>query len=462
MDTSKNYWEKSVTKLKGLSYNSSIKSFFVKIWLSLKIIYGDMSRCDLFKHASGMAYITLFSLIPSLAAIFSLVSLFSPLMVSGDANLIEQGKFFILSHLAAGSGDQVINQIDSFIGKLDISKIGLTGFAGIVVTLILLIRQIEIALNKIFDVSKPRNIVTRFVYFWTFLTLGTFLTSLSIGVIADFDFSKFLSVGESNDFAPSEKSIFASFVPFCGQWVFFALLYKIVPNCRVATRSCIIGAFVASCLLFFGSQFYGYYLKLFTNYRAIYGAVAAIPSFLLWLYILWLITLLGAVISRRHQEGFYAGYLPDYVVSMNDLRLTVNKGEVLQGRIILPFLLLLYIYRAFYKDGSSISLKSVNKKIKVPAEWLDDAYNILVDKGYINFENKKNSTDHTTYNLFPTKAADKIKVHDVLHDIVGNGVTYIQNSFSTLKKDPDLQYIKNIVANDEKEESKTLLQVLNL
>ncbi len=132
-----------------------------------RVLRLDAERSDLFKHASGMAYVTLFSLVPSLAAVFALISLFKPVFGPGS-QIFDLVQSFILTNLATGTGQMVTSHIRGFLANLNMTKIGLTGFLGLIFSLVLILRQIELAFNTIWQVSKPRHVIMRFIYFWTF------------------------------------------------------------------------------------------------------------------------------------------------------------------------------------------------------------------------------------------------------------------------------------------------------
>lgn len=457
MDSKTRFWQRWASQLTEVG-KTLYDSPFGKVIDGLLVLYQDMTRADVFKHASSMAYITLFSLIPSLAAIFSLVSLFSPLMIDqGEgANLIEQGKDFILENLAAGSGDQVVEYIESFLAKLDVKRIGLTGFAGIVVTLILLIRQIEIALNKIFAVVKPRNIVTRFVYFWTFLTLGTFLLSLSFGVLASVQLPSFLSFldGAALDTDPS-KSSWSGLIPLVGQWLFFAFVYQLVPNCKVAVRGALLGGGVAALLLYIASNLYGYYLSTFSNYQAIYGAVAAIPSFLLWLYILWIITLLGAILCHRYQQGFsQTNVLPA------DVPLDRATNELLSLRAILPLVLLGKIYDGFHRQGQPVSLASVQKQLNVVPDWLEQSYSQLLDEGLVTTKENPAVEGVWQDELYPVQSGDRLTLAEAYQRLVGAPKTAAKGLYRGFADDPVSAALLPMAAADTPLLSKTFTEIL--
>lgn len=479
MDTKARFWQRWAAQLTELA-KAIHASSFGKVIDGVMVLYQDMARADVFKHASSMAYITLFSLIPSLAAIFSLISLFSPLMIDHGQgeNLIEQGKTFILSNLAAGSGDQVVEYIESFLAKLDVKRIGLTGFAGIVVTLILLIRQIEIALNKIFAVVKPRNIVTRFVYFWTFLTLGTFVLSLSFGVLASVQLPSFFGFldDSATDLAADPSAVGAAaeaaaanaksaalesgrrwggLISLGAQWLFFAFVYQLVPNCKVAIRGALLGGGVAALLLSIASSVYGYYLSTFSNYQAIYGAVAAIPSFLLWLYILWIITLLGAILCHRYQQGFSQNN-----VLPAEVPLDRATNELLSLRAILPLVLLGKVYEGFHQTGQKVTLASIQDSMNVVPDWLEQSYQQLLDEGLITTKEDPGVEGVWQGALYPVRSGDRLTLAEAYRQLVGEPAAAAKGMYRGFARDPVSSALLPVAATDTALLSRTFYDIL--
>lgn len=351
-----------------------------KISYTFSIVWQDIVRCDLLKQASAMAYITLFSLVPSLAAIFTLISLFTPLLGS-NSYLMQSMRDFILHNLAAGSGTQVVQYLEQFMSQLDFKRIGMTSFTGIVVTLILLLRQIEQALNRIWLVRQDRNVVTRFVYFWTFLTLGMFAGSIIVGLVSGYRIQELLDVSAVVGKRSWTAQVFSSVMTW-GVWVvFFFLAYKIIPNCSVGRREAAIGAIIAGTLLHVSARFYGTYAGNFTNYQNIYGALAALPVFLFWIYICWVIILFGALVAWRIQQGFPESKSED----------TVDRVESPMDRIrniriqeMLPMVLLIIIYRNFSAgNGHPLSMEEMVARAKLPKDWLLDAVEALIQLGLV-------------------------------------------------------------------------------
>ncbi len=352
----------------------------LKIRHTATVIWDDVIRCDLLKQASAMAYITLFSLVPSLAAVFTLLSLFTPLLGS-NSHLMTSMRGFILQNLAAGSGTQVVDYLEQFLKQLDLQKIGMTSFAGIVVTLILLLRQIEQALNRIWLVRQDRNMVTRFVYFWTFLTLGMFAGSIVIGVVSGYRIQELIDVTAVVGKRSFISQTISSVVTW-GVWVgFFFLAYKVIPNCPVGRREAGIGAVVAATLIHQGSRLYGYYASNFTNYKNIYGALAAVPVFLFWIYICWAIILFGALIAWRIQQGFPSSEAEETV---DKVVTPLDRIRNLRIQEMLPLAVLIVVHRHFASgNGRPVALDEIVVKSKLPQDWILDACEALIQLGLI-------------------------------------------------------------------------------
>ncbi len=388
--------------------------YLKKFYLGIRILGHDLKRNDMFKQASAMAYITLFSLVPSLAAIFTLISIFRPFL--GEQNqLMVQVKEFILQNLAAGSGEQVVKYLDTFLANLDLKKIGISSFAGLLITLLLLLRQIEEALNSVWMVHKGRSIFRRFFYFWAFLTLGAFILSIVVGLSSGFNFENLLSFQDS---VKGGRSILSGLSTFLGGVAFFFLLYKTVPNTSVALKEALIGACVSSFLFQQASRFYGIYIKSFTNYQSLYGALAALPLFLFWLYICWLIILFGAVLAWRVGEGFHFEDKKDY---LDDLLKRENFLASSHFKALIPFFITLEVYRRFLEGGGKgRTYHELASGLKVPLDWVHDSVESLIRTGLMvaskhsTPDSKSGDEDELGIELFPAFPATNIKVSDIV------------------------------------------------
>lgn len=339
-----------------------------------RTIVQDLVRCDVLRQASAMAYVTLLSLVPSLVAIFCVISLFSPL-VAGHLSLIDKLRQFILANLATGSGESVISYLDNMLKDLDFAKIGWSSFASVLVTLILLLRQIEEALNKIWLIRRARNVFLRFMYFWSFLTLGLVVLGTLLGASSGFDLARLLRMHE----ASPVHDHFGWLWGIVGGGLFFFALYKVVPNCKVKSWTAAIGSLVAAFLLQQAGRLYGIYVKDARNYQTLYGALAQLPLFLTWLYICWVVILLGALISWRLQEGF-----PPPEEDTFSAKTPMEHWRDTQVRGVLPILAMLAIYKHFETgEGDGVKAQNLGKKLDLPLLWVAESLDILVALGYI-------------------------------------------------------------------------------
>lgn len=329
---------------------------YAQVW------WQDFLRCKILQHAYAMAYVSLLSLIPSLSALLAVLTLFSPLLAE-DSNFVEEIRNFILSHLTTGSGEEILSYLESFISNLDLNKIGLTGFVGTLITLVLLLRQIEIALNSIFQIYKPRNLVTRFVNFWTFTTLGAFSLALFLTTLSSYE-----TAGLS-ELWKTVSSWFNKLIMV----LLFSLIYKLIPNCKVKIGPALMGGVFATVLLSLAGKLFQAYIVLFTNYQAIYGAaLAALPTFLLWLYIIWVIVLLGALVTWRMQQGF-RWELTNRAVSLQYPPAVANEIKY-----HLPPIILLKCYDDFQENnGQGCSLDGLAKDLELPLYWIEEAVETL-------------------------------------------------------------------------------------
>jgi membrane protein len=373
----------------------------------MRVIYDDINRTDLLRQATAMAYVTLLSIVPSLAVVFVLIGVFSP-VVGQSGGVLEQARGFILDNLAAGTGESVVTHLEGLIANLDLAKVGWSSFAGALVSLVLLLKQIETALNQVWSVRKARNLVVRFIYFWTFLTLGVFVASMLVGMSSGFRLPSFLS----NDLIKSSvESVPTSSLTWLVTYIveigFFFLLYKIVPNCQVSMREAAAGGLLAGTLFHFASRFYGIFISKFANYQLVYGAIAAFPVFLMWLYICWLIILFGAVAAWRYGQG-----MPEETGHTIDVPLNaMDRLRNIHLQSIVPLVCMLAIYQRFAEaKGQGISGRELAVNLHLHATWVLDGLESLAQLGYI-IESQP-TTDHEG-RYYPAIPPEKVKVKDL-------------------------------------------------
>ena len=382
---------------------------FIKTPHRLRLLFTklltEFTKADLFAQAAAMAYTTLLSLIPSLAAVFILLSLFNPMGADGsNQDLTSYLKNFLVNNLTPKSAEQVSGVLENLLENLSLTKIGISSILGLFVSLSLLLRQIEMALNKVFGIRKERNIFTRFVHFWTFMTLGIFFASIGTSMLGGFNLDLNQWIGDSSN-QPQTHSIWQSFIPFAGSFVFFVALYQLVPNTKVSFKYSCVGAFIVSILFKIASWAFTLYITKFASQEAIYGALAALPVFLTWLYLCWVVILFGGFIVAKLQFG-----LPDITNSEQE---KVTISEAFHQSIwnsYLPVLCLVQIYQNFThaKQPTTSDLAEIynveNSKIEDACIYLEELKLICTKAG-------------PSEKWIATQPADQIKLVEVAQKI---------------------------------------------
>lgn len=367
----------------------------IKLWL-------DFQTADLFGQAAAMVYTTLLSLVPSLAAVFIVLSLFNPIEnISGGQNFTQIARDFLVQNLTPDSADQVSKIIDSLIANLSIAKIGITSVVGLFISLSLLLRQIELALNKVFGIRTERNLFKRFTHFWTFMTLGIFLTSVGTGILTGFNIDPGAWLHGTSEPSAGEKWT-SALAELTFTFAIFFSLYLIVPYTKVRKKPAAIAAITVTLLFQVCQWGFGIYVNIFSKQEAIYGALAALPVFLMWLYICWIVILLGGYIAARYQYGFLSENTSDEVQAHN--LATSYRNKLLTAYF--PILCFCEIHRAFQEKGAATS-EALAQKLNCPETDISEACLYLQELGFIRLDHENQDR------WFPTKGSQAYKMSDI-------------------------------------------------
>jgi membrane protein len=369
----------------------------------------DAKRSELTKQASAMAYVTLFSLVPSLAAIFTLLGLFLPIF-GDNTNIMNEGRQFLFKYLANGSGSTVIEYLETFMASLNFKKIGMSAFVGLLVTLVILLRQIEEALNRIWMVYQARPMLTRFIYFWLFLTLGMFSLSVVLGLSTSYSLTALIT---KKTMAVADRADNIPILSMGFNWAFtcalFFLAYKVIPNCDVSNRAARGGAIFGGTLFYFISKFYTLYVTNFASYKSIYGTLAALPIFLMWIYLCWVILLAGALLAWRWQKG-WPPLNEDKTLESASTPLDEHRNREI--RSLLPSIALVLIYDKF-RFGQGLSVSTLVQELSLPYAWVNEAIEILRELGLIAYAKVVQPNNTELEQILPTKPAEKISLREL-------------------------------------------------
>jgi len=251
-----------------------------------------------FQYAGALSYTTVFALVPLTVTVFGVLSAF-PVFDQWAERL----RSYVFAHFVPAAGATIESYLAGFAANA--SSLTGVGIVFLIVSALLMMYSIEDAFGRIFRVTRPRAAVSRFVVYWTVLSLGPLLIAASLA-ISTYLFALPLFVEFDRGLGLSQRLLVL--VPALVTWLALTLSYAVIPNTEVRWRHAAIGALVATVLFELGKRGFVLYLTNFPSYQRIYGAFAAVPIFLIWVYLSWNIVLLGALLAsvlssfRYHPE----------------------------------------------------------------------------------------------------------------------------------------------------------------
>ncbi|MBU3023884.1 virulence factor BrkB family protein [Aestuariibacter sp. A3R04] len=243
--------------------------------------------------AGHLAYVTLLSLVPFIMVTFTVMSAF-PAFASVRSKL-EQ---FVFSNFVPTAGDVVHQYMSDFVSNA--SEMGAVGILSLLVVALLLISNVDKTLNRIWRTQSERPIIYTFAIYWMVITLGPMLMGSSVAIS-----SYLVGVAEfAEEYTPGAGTFMLKLVPSFAALLAFVILYLLVPNRRVRYSHALIGALVATLFFEFTKKGFALYITNFTSYQVIYGALAVLPILFLWVYVSWMVVLIGAEFTCSLEDAF--------------------------------------------------------------------------------------------------------------------------------------------------------------
>jgi membrane protein len=274
--------------------------------------------------AASLTYTTLLSLVPFIAIAISVVAAFPAF-----SEYSSQIKSFLLANMLPDAANRVIaiymQQFADNAARL--TAIG-TFFLG--VTAIALMLTIDNALNAIWSVPRLRPLLHRVLIYWAALTIGPLLIGASLSLTS---WLIGISMGLTEDI-PVVNVVLLELAPLALTGTAFSIFYLIVPNRQVKLQHAIAGGMAAAVGFEIMKRVFALYISHFPTYQAVYGAFATVPIFLLWVYLSWLMVLVGAEISASLSSWRFRAWSRNPSAPgarfVDALRLLAALGEALQ------------------------------------------------------------------------------------------------------------------------------------
>jgi membrane protein len=238
--------------------------------------------------AASLSFTSLLAIVPLAAIGIAILSAFPVFAGIGD---MLTG--FVLRNFTPDANAAIQDTFRSLVTNA--GNLTGVGILFLIFTSTMLLYEVEITFNEIWQVQEKRTLMARITIFWTVMSLGPILIGLGLSVTAPY----FAGVLTGDGAAAQSIGLLAYLLPITLEIAGFGLLYMALPNVQVAFRHAAIGGVIAG-LLFEVLKFgFGVYIRNFAAYDAIYGALSALPVFLIWTYLSWAVILFGGVVTAE-------------------------------------------------------------------------------------------------------------------------------------------------------------------
>ena len=307
--------------------------------------------------AGSLTFTTVLAVVPVMTIAFAIFTTFPLFNTFRDA--LEA--YFVQSLMPRGVTNTILDNLSLFAAKAN--RLSAVGAVTLVLTAIMMFAIVDRSLNRIWRVKTPRSFTQSLIVYWAIMTLGPLLIGASLSLTT-------LVSPVASTLAqqlPWMGTVAAISVSLMLMTMFFGLLYLIVPNRLVDWRDALIGGLVAAIAFEMTNRGFAFFITKFPSYRVIYGALAAVPIFLVWVYLFWLITLLGAVLAValpvvKHERWWHK---------------PVPGGEFIDAMSVLQVLV-----HAHQHQGV-ISLLSIRSKTRLGFDEAESLLQRLLEAGWV-------------------------------------------------------------------------------
>lgn len=327
----------------------------------LFVLVREVSSGQLTLRAMSLVYTTLLSLVPLIAVSFSVLKAF------GVHNQIEPLLYSMVEPLGE-QGEEIVVNILGFVENMKVGVLGSVGLALLLYTVVSLIQKIEVSFNYVWHAKSSRPLSRRFSDYLSVIMVGPVLVFAAVGLTASMMNSGIMQAVMNVEPFGSLLVLLSKLLPFMLVVLAFTFVYMFVPNTRVKFGSALVGALVGGILWQASGLAFAQFAAGSTKYAAIYSGFAILIMFMIWLYLSWLILLIGAQVAFYHQYP-------------EQIRLT-DKRMPLSGRFReqLALLVMYRIAHVFVHRGRPLTLEMLADQLRVPPDRIGEVVQLLQDR----------------------------------------------------------------------------------
>ena len=308
--------------------------------------------------ASSLTFTTIIALVPLVTvmlAVFSAFPMFDQFQVAVE-------RFFVRSLVPESISRPVLQALTQFAEQSQ--KVGTIGLLFVVVTALTLMATIDHTLNAIWRVRRMRSLLRRVLIYWAAATLGPLVFGVGLSATSVAISASRGVLGE----VPGGIGLLVEILSFVLLAAGMAALFHFVPNTHVRWRHALAGGLFVAVGIEVAKRGLAWYLVQVPTYSLVYGAFATVPIFLIWIYLSWVIVLLGAVI---------AAYAPSLQMRMRPLADTPG------ARFALALAMLRELQRARREPGRGLSAEELARRLRTDPLQVEPLLESLVDMDWV-------------------------------------------------------------------------------
>lgn len=328
----------------------SLKGVLFRMLRTLDLVIRGFREDELRLHASALTYATLVSLVPILALTLALLK-----GLGYDDQLR-----ILLTENAEQMPQQfhdVLNNLLTAVSQANFAKIGGVGALVLFFTVVQMLSRIERGFNQVWKVRRNRPLLRRITNYISILVVVPLLLLTAIGVTARMKLVPDLQMGGLR------------LAPFLATWLAFTFLYSALPNTRVRFLPALLSGLVGALLWHFWFRFYITAQPGVTRSNLIYGTLASVPFFLVWLYFSWTMVLIGAKVTFAMQNG--ETYRPG----------ADNQKVNVPAKTLVALSILRHGVRAFKDQDPPFQIETFTRKVHARRELTEEILGLLCETG---------------------------------------------------------------------------------
>lgn len=376
------------------SGTGKVKNALIRSFKIIVLTYRGFKENNYYLKASALTFYTIFSVVPVMALAFAIAKGFGlDNKLTGELYIKFKGQEVILN--------KIIEFADKLLARTQGGLIAGIGVLLLLWTIIKLFSNIESAFNDIWSIKKGR------VFFRKVTDYLSMFFICPILLVVSASFTAFLSSDLINNtlYFPSSVTVFIpTLFSHLAIWILLTFIYRLLPNCKVKLTSALIPAVIVGTLFNIIQLCYFDFQIFITKYNAIYGSFAALPLFLLWVQINWVIVLAGAQLS------FYIDNIELHEFDYSLLKISPKQKKLLSLMIVK------LIVDNFKESERPLNAKELSSKLKLPFNLTQEILDNLVSARIVSLVYKK---DRCFAGYQPSRCITTISINHVLSKLEG-------------------------------------------